>query len=357
MAIVTELCSEGSLLEFMKKNDLTFSDKLILALQVVDGLHCMYNDLKLIHRDIAARNILIHRTDDEYLAKVADFEMSKLGEAMIQSVDRLTLRPVAWSAPESLDRAIFTIKTDIYSFGVTLWELFTEENPVEFGRRQLVIPKRWPLSLQVLVSDCLSYDPNQRPENWQVIYDRLLAIKNEMDSSAEAEPMNCNSTWDADMEYVGQITQVNPSDHNSASLGRSSQNRITVTTPPLEANFYQEYNAQLQQILTPTTGYDRALAQRWKPIMEQVTTAMNEGKTEIARGGERIVFSVEGGRIFRLQVFPKKPISSSQQSPSEVFGVRIEIADGDFIRDKAIQLACLAAVRKPSLGNSTTSCQ
>jgi serine/threonine protein kinase len=70
MAIVTELCSEGSLFEFMRTKQLTIHDKLILARQVVDGLRSINPDEPILRRDCPSRNVLIHRLGDEYIAKV-----------------------------------------------------------------------------------------------------------------------------------------------------------------------------------------------------------------------------------------------------------------------------------------------
>jgi serine/threonine protein kinase len=305
-AIVTELCSEGSLPHFMKNNDLDLDDKLTIAIQVVDALHCVHTDLQLIHRDLAARNVLIHRSGDEYIAKLADFELSSLGVSVEVSTERRTPMPIAWLAPEIKKKAEFSLKTDIYSFGVLLWELFTEREPPidkKGNPLKLVFPADWLPSLKLLVKKCRSEDPNERPPNWKAIYDELVAIK-----TRAADKMN----------------------------------RITLTTPPSSENVYDEYVGLLQWVTEPKDSHAQAFHRRWSPIVARVSEAVAQQKQEILLGPERLSFSVEGDSSFQLEVAPRTTNPLSQSAP--VVGVRVEVAEGGV--DKAIKLACLVALKQ-----------
>ena len=78
---------------------------------------------KYVHRDLAARNCLL---DDKLTVKVADFGLTKqiLDKAYYIPSDKKPF-PYRWMALESLENGVYTTKTDVYSFGVLLWQLMT----------------------------------------------------------------------------------------------------------------------------------------------------------------------------------------------------------------------------------------
>ena len=80
----------------------------------------------IIHRDLAARNVML---DSNLVAKVGDFGLARVGS---EYSNEKTKFPVKWTSPEGLTKNSFTIKADVWSFGITLWELFTFGN-VPFG--------------------------------------------------------------------------------------------------------------------------------------------------------------------------------------------------------------------------------
>jgi len=133
--------NEGDLLSFLRKKRESKSFKYKMAvkicLDIVKG--CKYlEDMQIIHRDIAARNCLVHikrknietnkEVDDEDLnVKLGDFGFAReiyMNDYYRQSNDQKPL-PIRWMAPESIIDGIFTTHSDIWSFGVVVWEIMT----------------------------------------------------------------------------------------------------------------------------------------------------------------------------------------------------------------------------------------
>lgn len=78
---------------------------------------------KIIHRDLSARNCLVTETDGNFVVKVTDFGMSRNTlENNYYNASSGTV-PVRWTAPEALQRAVYTSASDVWSYGVVCWEV------------------------------------------------------------------------------------------------------------------------------------------------------------------------------------------------------------------------------------------
>jgi serine/threonine protein kinase len=79
---------------------------------------------KIVHRDISLRNLLVRQPDGEYFIKIADFGLRcKMEKEYYRGEDQQL--PIRWTAPEALEFSKFTHKSDVWSFGIMLWELFS----------------------------------------------------------------------------------------------------------------------------------------------------------------------------------------------------------------------------------------
>uniref|UniRef100_H2YM12 receptor protein-tyrosine kinase n=1 Tax=Ciona savignyi TaxID=51511 RepID=H2YM12_CIOSA len=128
MYLCTEFAPLGSLLQFLRKSrrlensektytSLSQSQLLKFAHDITLGMTYL-SEKQIIHRDLAARNILL---GDGYVCKIADFGLSR-GEGVYvkKTVSRL---PIRWMAIESLNYNVYTTKSDVWSFGILLWEI------------------------------------------------------------------------------------------------------------------------------------------------------------------------------------------------------------------------------------------
>jgi fyn-related kinase len=129
--LIMELLENGSLLRLLRsaphnggeQSSIGVVEMVGISQDIVSGmLHLQSNGI--IHRDLAARNVLIGaRTQSGYRAKVSDFGLSRQGHAYYFNPNDQKKRPVKWTAPEALAFNRYSAASDVWSFGVVLWEM------------------------------------------------------------------------------------------------------------------------------------------------------------------------------------------------------------------------------------------
>ena len=201
--IVMEYMENGDLNQYLQKHDLApsagptkpnqlpVSILLYMAVQIASGMRYLAS-LKYVHRDMATRNCLVGMN---FTVKISDFGMSRsLYEHSYYRVRGRAMLPIRWMATESF-YGRFSEKTDIWSFGVTMWEIFmlTKTQPYEelddqemiqdairgASRRLLNRPEACPMEVYQVMLRCWEYSPEDRA-TFEEVFNTLAAIHRKM---------------------------------------------------------------------------------------------------------------------------------------------------------------------------------
>ncbi|KAJ8449300.1 hypothetical protein Cgig2_002432 [Carnegiea gigantea] len=186
LAIVTEYLPRGSLFKILHRSNqmLDIRKRLKMALDVAKGMNYLHRrHPPIVHRDLKSSNLLV---DKNWTVKVGDFGLSKLKNATFLTAKSGGGTP-QWMAPEVLRNDPSNEKSDVFSFGVILWELMTVKIPwaslnslqvvgvVGFMDRRLEIPEDLDPRISSIISDCWQSNPGARP-SFQDIIQRMNGI-------------------------------------------------------------------------------------------------------------------------------------------------------------------------------------
>uniref|UniRef100_A0AAQ5XJW6 Tyrosine-protein kinase receptor n=1 Tax=Amphiprion ocellaris TaxID=80972 RepID=A0AAQ5XJW6_AMPOC len=230
--ILLELMTGGDMKSFLRQNrpraaqnsSLTMRELLRMARDIACG--CRYlEENHFIHRDIAARNCLLTCPGLDRVAKIGDFGMARdIYRASYYRKGGRAMLPVKWMPPEAFMEGIFTCKTDTWSFGVLLWEIFslgympypckTNQEVLEFvtSGGRMDPPKCCPGPVYRIMTQCWQHCPEHRP-NFSTILERINYCTQDPDVINTPLPVEYGPNTEDDGGTV-----IRPSDPTSTSL-------------------------------------------------------------------------------------------------------------------------------------------
>ncbi|XP_072941985.1 tyrosine-protein kinase Btk isoform X1 [Epargyreus clarus] len=186
--IVTEYLRHGSLFNYLRRtapDQLGPAVLLDMCIQVCKGMAYLERQ-NYIHRDLAARNCLV---GDENVVKVADFGLARYVLDDQYTSSGGTKFPIKWAPPEVLNYTRFSSKSDVWAFGVLMWEVFTcgkvpygrmkNSEVVEMVQRGQVLekPKGCLNEIYNVMRLCWRHAPDERP-SFRALKDELAGVAN-----------------------------------------------------------------------------------------------------------------------------------------------------------------------------------
>uniref|UniRef100_A0A3B3BMY7 receptor protein-tyrosine kinase n=1 Tax=Oryzias melastigma TaxID=30732 RepID=A0A3B3BMY7_ORYME len=193
---------------------LTFDDLLSFALQVAKGMEFL-SSKNCIHRDLAARNVLLSKGR---MAKIGDFGLARDIDNDSNYVVRGNVRlPVKWMAPESIFQGMYTTKSDVWAYGILLWEIFslgvtpypsmkvdhTFYAMIERGFK-MDCPYHASESVYKMMCQCWDLEPSNRPSFSKVV----SFIDDQLMNREEKLYQNMHNQMDSDYQNAETILDI-----------------------------------------------------------------------------------------------------------------------------------------------------
>nr|WOX59759.1 receptor tyrosine kinase FGFR1A1 [Carcinus maenas] len=230
--VVVEYAAHGNLRDYLRNNRpssgyeraigqemdaITQKDLVSFAFQVARGMEYLASK-KCIHRDLAARNVLV---SEDRIMKIADFGLAR--DIHSQDYYRKTSEgrlPVKWMAPEALFHRVYTSQSDVWAFGILLWEIMTlggtpypavpsVEKLFQLLREghRMDKPSNCSLEIYMIMRECWRYQPTQRPTFRDLVedFDRILTLSSTEDylnlslPHLDTPPSSCGSSLTSDV--------------------------------------------------------------------------------------------------------------------------------------------------------------
>src|SRR3989338_1545906 len=236
LALVTEFCANGSLYDKLYKSDhdYTAAELLCMARDIASAISHLHSE-GVIHRYIATRNVLLTH---DMTVRVSDFGMSRVitkAEESQVNTTHSNIGPVKWMAPESIRKKEYSEKTDAFSYGVLLWEMYTRREPYEgmavldvavgVAREglRLEAPADADPTVQDLMKRCWRLNPAERPTFAEMVAQldaRVKEVSPDVNSDSDTDDDGGGSFESAGSIGVpmrGDVSYSIPSGASSAS--------------------------------------------------------------------------------------------------------------------------------------------
>jgi predicted Ser/Thr protein kinase/cbb3-type cytochrome oxidase subunit 3 len=177
--IVMEYCAGGSLdkLLFDENQPISNEQKIVWVYEIAMGMRHLHKH-NIVHRDLAARNILLSHSNPHLhpQPKISDFGMSRVLLQEFEGKTKSGVGPVCWMAPESIGQQVYSKKSDVWMFGIVVYEIVARCEPhadkdpskiypqIRDNFLTPEIPNHSPQKLRQLMQMCWNKQPAQRPD-------------------------------------------------------------------------------------------------------------------------------------------------------------------------------------------------
>ncbi|XP_026481363.1 ephrin type-B receptor 1-B [Ctenocephalides felis] len=280
--IITEFMENGSLDTFLRANDGKF--QILQLVGMLRGISCgmaYLSEMSYVHRDLAARNVLVN---SQLVCKIADFGLSREMEC---NESAYTTRggkiPVRWTAPEAIAFRKFTSASDVWSFGIVLWEVMSYgERPYWNWSNQDVIksidkgyrlpaPMECPEALYQLMLDCWQKQRTHRPvfSNITITLDNLVRCPEVLKKMAIGT--RATSSPEDDTQSVDNVNEFKTVDQwlNGIKMGRYIAN-FTAADLTTASQISRLTATQLSNMGITLVGHQKKILHKARQLENQI---------------------------------------------------------------------------------------
>eukprot|EP00049_Salpingoeca_infusionum_P027450 m.32424 g.32424 ORF g.32424 m.32424 type:complete len:592 (-) comp9519_c0_seq2:165-1940(-) len=309
MYIIQEFVPNGDLLTYLRRpsarGEINSTSQLYIASQVAAGMQCL-EKMNVIHRDLAARNCLV---GENLIVKVADFGMGRVVDDLYTARTG-TKMPIKWTAPEALCYDAFSTKSDVWSFGILLWEISTfgdvpyrdmEARDVitklEEGYR-MPEPPNTPVGLYEIMCETWQMNAKERP-NFTQLTEELEALHEKAQENPQQRIERVGTLkrptkkWRDDFEAPAAAQAAAPAPETmdadlvmelftlTGDVFRSAQHIFRFCQPETAAELSKSFMASGLQLIEKMKGVkqiDKATAKAMTSAIQAVGKAKNKAE-------------------------------------------------------------------------------
>ncbi|XP_074599281.1 mitogen-activated protein kinase kinase kinase slipper isoform X2 [Brevipalpus obovatus] len=218
LCLVLEYCRGGPLNRVLAGRQIPPDIIVDWAIQIASGMNYLHSEasISLIHRDLKSSNVLLNESiiGDHWRGKELKITDFGLAREICKTARMSQAGTYAWMAPEVIKSSLFSKASDVWSFGVVLWELLTGEAPykgidalaiaygVAINKLTLHIPSTCPKPFSDLMTACWNPDPHERP-SFKDILTTLESISRSQFAETPQESFDeMQSTWKSEIKEI-----------------------------------------------------------------------------------------------------------------------------------------------------------
>uniref|UniRef100_A0A7I4XS35 Tyrosine-protein kinase n=1 Tax=Haemonchus contortus TaxID=6289 RepID=A0A7I4XS35_HAECO len=323
--IVMEYVDGGALNNYLRKNTNLPTKMLVgYAIDAATGLAYLHAKV-CMHRDIACRNCLIDVSKG--IVKLSDFGLSKQAETY--NIPKDEKIPIKWQAPEVIATRVYTAKSDVYSYGILLWEIFNYGQTPYKGmdnktvREKVIFDPKFrpptdetlPLAVIKVMNTCWRADPEKRPTMARVVQyfktaapQKLVARSEPVrraSSSPCARPRTSPSTGNLRIKESSRTSplsrnvrskesgRTSPSTGNSGNLRCKESGRMSPSTEHLRSKESGRRSPSAGNLRSKESGKIKSTSPRRSSTGKGRQRLSNQGVNRRSRQSGRMKFSDE----------------------------------------------------------------